>query len=76
MTYANTNDKLTIVGGVMGGQVLDSSGVKALATLPSSTSSAARSSACSWLRRPVARVLQAPAGQLAGCVNAYADKER
>jgi large subunit ribosomal protein L10 len=33
--FANTNDKLKIVGGVLNGQVLDEAGVKALATLPS-----------------------------------------
>jgi len=75
VTYANSNDKLTIVGGVMGGQVLDSSGVKALATLPSIDE--LRGKSVGLLVAPatkIARVLQAPAGQLARVVKAFADK--
>ena len=75
VTYANSNDKLTIVGGVMGGQVLDSSGVKALATLPSIDE--LRGKIVGLLVAPatkIARVLQAPAGQLARVVKAFADK--
>jgi large subunit ribosomal protein L10 len=75
VTYANSNDKLTIVGGVMGGQILDSSGVKALATLPSIDE--LRGKIVGLLVAPatkIARVLQAPAGQLARVVKAFADK--
>jgi large subunit ribosomal protein L10 len=75
VTYANSNNKLTIVGGVMAGQVLDSAGVKALATLPSLDE--LRGKIVGLLVAPatkIARVLQAPAGQLARVVQAFADK--
>ena len=75
VTYANSKDKLTIVGGVMAGQVLDSAGVKALATLPSIDE--LRGKIVGLLVAPatkIARVLQAPAGQLARVVKAFADK--
>ncbi len=75
VTYANSNDKLKIVGGVMAGQVLDSSGVKALATLPSIDE--LRGKIVGLLAAPatkIARVLEAPAGQLARVVKAFADK--
>lgn len=75
VTFANSNDKLKIVGGVMGGQVLDPSGVKALATLPSLDE--LRSRIIGVLAAPatkVAAVLQAPAAKLARVLNAYASK--
>jgi large subunit ribosomal protein L10 len=75
VTYANSNDKLTIVGGAMGSQVLDSDGVKALATLPSLDE--LRAKITGILQTPatrVAGVLQAPAGQLARVFKAYASK--
>jgi large subunit ribosomal protein L10 len=75
VTYANSNDKLTIVGGAMGSQVLDSDGVKALATLPSLDE--LRAKIIGILQTPatrVAGVLQAPAGQLARVFKAYASK--
>jgi large subunit ribosomal protein L10 len=75
VTYANSNDKLKIVGGAMGGQVLDPNGVKALATLPSLDE--LRSKIVGVLAAPatkVAAVLQAPAAKLARVLNAYASK--
>lgn len=75
VTFANTNDKLTIVGGAMGGQLLDSNGIKALATLPSLDE--LRGKIVGVLQAPAAKVvgvLQAPAGQLARVFNAYASK--
>jgi large subunit ribosomal protein L10 len=75
VTYANSNDKLTIVGGAMGSQVLDSDGVKALATLPSLDE--LRAKIIGILQTPatrVASVQQAPAGQLARVFKAYASK--
>jgi large subunit ribosomal protein L10 len=59
----------------MGGQLLDSKGVKALATLPSLNE--LRSKLVGMLMTPatrVATVLQAPAGQLARVMGAYAKK--
>ena len=73
--YANANEKLTIVGGAMGETLLDSQGVKALATLPSLNE--LRSKLIGILQTPatrLAQVLQAPAGQLARVVGAYAKK--
>ena len=75
VSYANANEKLTIVGGAMGDTLLDSNGVKALATLPSLNE--LRSKLIGLLQTPatrVAQVLQAPAGQLARVVGAYARK--
>ena len=75
VSYANANEKLTIVGGAMGDTLLDSNGVKALATLPSLNE--LRSKLVGLLQTPatrVAQVLQAPASQLARVVGAYARK--
>jgi large subunit ribosomal protein L10 len=75
VNYANANEKLSIVGGAMGGQLLDPNGVKALATLPSLNE--LRSKIVGMLKTPatrVATVLQAPAGQLARVLGAYAKK--
>lgn len=74
--FAKTNDKLEIVGGAMGTQVLDVDGVKALATLPSLDE--LRAKIIGLVQAPatkVATVLQAPAAQLARVFNAYAEKE-
>ena len=54
--FANANDKLTIIGGALGEQVLDVEGVKALAKLPS----------LDELRGKLVGLLQAPAVKLAG----------
>lgn len=75
VTFANSNEKLTIVGGSMGAQVLDAAGVKALATLPSLDE--LRAKLLGMLQTPatrVATVVQAPAGQLARVFGAYAKK--
>ena len=75
VSYANANEKLTIVGGAMGDTLLDSNGVKALATLPSLNE--LRGRLVGLLQTPatrLAQVLQAPAGQLARVVGAYAKK--
>ena len=53
--YANRNDKLTIVGGGLAGQLLDEAGVRALATLPS----------LDELRGKLIGLLNAPATKLA-----------
>jgi large subunit ribosomal protein L10 len=73
--FAKTNDKLVILGGGMGKQVLDVEGVKALATLPSLDE--LRGKLVGLLVAPatkIAGVVQAPGGQLARVVKAYADK--
>ena len=74
--FAKTNDKLEIVGGAMGSQLLDAEGVKALASLPSLDE--LRGKLVGLLQAPaskLAAITQAPAGQLARVFNAYAEKE-
>ncbi|MBL8707833.1 MAG: 50S ribosomal protein L10 [Rhodospirillaceae bacterium] len=74
--YAKSNDKLSIVGGSMGPQqTLGADGVKALATLPSLDE--LRSKLIAMLQTPATRlavISQAPAGQLARVIGAYARK--
>jgi len=70
--FAKDNEKLTIVGGALGGNQLDVAGVQALATLPSLD--ALRATIIGLLQAPatkVAVVLQAPAGQVARVFGAY-----
>lgn len=74
--FAKTNEKLVLIGGFMEQTVLDESGVKALATLPSLDE--LRGKLVGLLQAPatkVAGVVQAPAGQLARVIQAYADKQ-
>lgn len=73
--FANSNEKLVIVGGGLGERVLDQSGIKALAKLPSLT--VLRGRIAGLLQAPAAKlagVLQAPAGQLARVFQAYGSK--
>lgn len=75
--YARTNDRLVILGGSLGSQVLDLDGIKALAELPSLDVLRAR--IIGVLQAPASRVaaiLQAPGGQLARVLAAYADKDK
>ena len=74
-TFAKDNDKLVIIGGAMGANVLDKAGVEQLAKMPSLDE--LRAKLVGLLQAPagkVARVVQAPAGQLARVVGAYAAK--
>lgn len=74
--YAKDNDKLVIVGGTMGTTVLDQTGVKALAELPSLDE--LRGKLVGLLQAPaqkLAAVTQAPAGQLARVFSAYGGKD-
>ncbi len=75
--FAKTNEKFVLVGGSLGTQVLDVSGVKALAELPSLDT--LRAKLLGLLAAPATRiagVLQAPAGQLARVFAAYADASK
>ena len=75
-TLAKANDKLVILGGALGSQVLDANGVKALADLPSLDE--LRAKLVGMIQTPATRiagVTQAPAAQLARVMQAYADKE-
>ncbi len=74
--FAKTNDRLELVGGAMGSQLLDAEGVKALASLPSLDE--LRGKIVGLLQAPaskLAAITQAPAAQLARVFNAYAEKE-
>ena len=62
--FAKTNDKLEIVGGSMGGQLLDEAGIKALASMPS----------LDELRGKLVGLINAPATKIAQVVNAPAAK--
>ena len=69
--FAKTNDKLVIIGGALGADVLDVDGVKALASLPSLDE--LRGRLVGLLNAPatkLAGVLQAPAGQVARVIGA------
>jgi large subunit ribosomal protein L10 len=74
--FAKQNEKLTIIGGALGEQLLDVNGVQALAKLPSLDE--LRGKLVGLLQAPatkVAGVLQAPAGQLARVINAYGSQD-
>lgn len=74
--YADSNEKLKIVGGALGLTQLDVDGVKALATMPSLDE--LRGRLIGMLQTPasrVAAVLQAPGAQLARVLSAYATKD-
>jgi large subunit ribosomal protein L10 len=74
--FAKTNEKLEIVGGAMGSQLLNADGIKALATLPSLDE--LRGKIVGLIQAPatkLATVVQAPAAQLARVFNAYATKD-
>ena len=74
VAYANRNNKLTIVGGGLQGQVLDEAAVKALATLPSLDE--LRGKIIGLINAPatkLAALLQTPAGQLARVLAAHAE---
>ena len=70
--FAKTNDRLEIVGGSMGGTMLDTAGVKALAALPSLDE--LRAKIVGLVNAPATKVAQligAPAAKLARVFGAY-----
>src|SRR3954466_3230181 len=74
--FARTNDRLVLIGGALGPQMLDASGVRALAELPSLD--ALRGRIVGMIATPatrVAGVLQASAGQLARVFGAFAKRD-
>jgi len=74
--FAKSNDKLEIVGGSMGTQVLDEAGVKALASMPSLDE--LRGTLVGLINAPatkIAQVVNAPANKLARVFGAYAATE-
>ncbi len=71
--FAKTNEKLVLIGGALGAQTLDASGVKALADLPSLD--ILRGRLLGMLSTPATRiagVLAAPGAQIARVLAAYA----
>ncbi|MDT9013747.1 50S ribosomal protein L10 [Novosphingobium sp. APW14] len=71
--FAKTNDKLEIVGGSMGSQVLTPDGVKALASMPSLDE--LRAKLIGLVQAPATKIAQlstAPAAKLARVFGAYA----
>ncbi len=74
--FAKTNEKFVVIGGALGTQALDASGIKALAELPSLDTLRAR--LLGMISTPATRiagVIQAPAGNLARVFGAYARKD-
>jgi large subunit ribosomal protein L10 len=74
--FARTNDKFVILGGALGTQMLDASGVKALSELPSLET--LRAGLLGMLQTPATRIagiLQAPGGQIARVLAAFAKKD-
>ena len=73
--YAKGNDKLVILGGAMGSTVLDASGVKALAELPSLDE--LRAKLIGLLNAPatkIARTVKEPGAKLARVIQAKASQ--
>ena len=76
VNFAKTNEKLVVLGGALGEELLDSDGIKALATLPSLDE--LRAKIVGMISTPATRIagiLQAPAGQVARVIGAYGQSE-
>lgn len=74
--FAKTTDKIEIVGGSMGSQVLTPEGVKALASMPSLDE--LRAKLVGLVQAPATKIAQlstAPAAKLARVFGAYASKD-
>ena len=74
--FAKTTDKIEIVGGAMGTQVLNAEGVKALASMPSLDE--LRAKLVGLVQAPATKLAQlstAPAAKLARVFGAYAAKD-
>lgn len=72
--FAKTNDKLEVIGGSMGAVVLDATGIKALATMPSLDEM--RATLIGLVQAPatkIAQVVTAPATKLARVFSVYAE---
>lgn len=73
--FAKGNDKLIILGGALGEQVLDAKGIEALAKMPGLDE--LRATIVTLIMSParnLAGALNAPGGKIAGAVKAIADK--
>lgn len=63
--FAKTNDRLKVIAGAMGSEIMDAKGVETLSKMPS----------LNELRATIIGLLQAPGSQIARVLNAYATKE-
>jgi large subunit ribosomal protein L10 len=73
--FAKGNDKLVIIGGAFGGEVLDAKGVEALAKMPSLDE--VRATIAGLIMAPannIASVLKTPGSKIAGAVKAVGEK--
>ena len=74
--YAKDNKKLVVVGGAMGGEILDPEGVKAVAAMPSREELIA--TVVGMIGAPasnLAGAIGAPAANIAGCLATIAEKD-
>jgi large subunit ribosomal protein L10 len=72
VNFAKTNEKLVVLGGALGEEILDVNAVKSLATLPSLDE--IRGKIVGLLNAPATKivgVVQAPAGQLTRVISAH-----
>ncbi len=75
VNFAKKNDKLVVLGGALGEELLDVAGVKALAALPGLDE--LRAKIVGMLSTPATRIagiLQAPGGQVARVIGAKAEQ--
>lgn len=76
VNFTKGNDKLEILGGALGEEQLDVNAIKALASLPSLDE--LRAKIVGMISTPATRlagITQAPAGQIARVINAYAQQQ-
>jgi large subunit ribosomal protein L10 len=74
--FARLNEKFQVLGGALGSQTLDASGIKALSELPSLD--ALRAKLLGLILAPatkIAGIMQAPGGQLARLLAAHSSRE-
>ncbi|MFE3838953.1 50S ribosomal protein L10 [Pseudogemmobacter sonorensis] len=73
--YAKTNENFVILGGAMGGEVLDTAGVKAVASMPSREELIAQIVSCIGAPASnIAGAIGAPAQNIAGILSTIEDK--
>ena len=74
--YAKGNDKFVILGGTMGGEVLDQAGVKTVASMPSREELIAQIVSCIGApASSIAGAIGAPASNIAGILSTLEERE-
>ena len=74
--FAKGNDKFVILGGTMGGEVLDQAGVKAVASMPSREELIAQIVSCIGApASSIAGAIGAPAANIAGILKTLEERE-